>query len=134
MPNTNNPQNRPPDESKGQESILGLSTSEVAGLSVDELIENKTAITMLIHYYKKLVDDNNALKNEVNTLKTYVDAYQRKKTFVTIGATLLAASNILVGFGVNLLTTANLWPGLSSIIPGIALIAVGLYFSYKDVD
>ena len=36
-------------------SILGLSTDELAGLSVDELMSNKVAITMLIHYYKLML-------------------------------------------------------------------------------
>ena len=32
-------------------TILGLSTSELAGLSVEEVTGNKTAITMVMHYY-----------------------------------------------------------------------------------
>jgi hypothetical protein len=116
-----------------RENILGLSTSELAGLTVDELTDNKTAITMVMHYYKKLVDENSTLRNENNTLRTYVDGYERKKIYATVGATMLAISNVLIGFGVNLLTTSTTWPGIATIVPGVALIAVGLYFSYKDV-
>lgn len=61
-------------------TILGLSTVELAGLSPDELTDNPVAIKMLLHYYRQLVDDNNALKNDNNTLKTYVDAYNQQKT------------------------------------------------------
>lgn len=64
-------------QSQQKQDLLGLSTNEFAGLSVEDVIENKTAMIMLMHYYKKLVDDNNALRNEANTLKTYVDGYQR---------------------------------------------------------
>jgi hypothetical protein len=32
--------------------IHGLSTAQLAGLTVDELTDNKTAITMVMHYYK----------------------------------------------------------------------------------
>jgi hypothetical protein len=115
-----------------EESILGLSTTDLAGLSVDELLNNKTAITMIIHYYKKLVDDNNSLRNNNNTLQTYVDAYQRKKIYTNIAAWILAFSSVLIAFGVNLLTESNTWPGLATLIPGIIAIIVGLYFSNKE--
>jgi hypothetical protein len=114
-----------------EESLLGLSTNQIAGLTVDELLSNKTAITMLLHYYKQMMNENTSLKNEVNTLKTYVDGYERKKIYTSIGATLLATSNILVGFGINLLTQATNWPGIITLSAGIILIAVGLYFSNK---
>jgi hypothetical protein len=112
--------------------ILGLSTDQLAGLSVDEVTGNKTAVTMVIHYYKQLVDENTSLRNEVNTMKTYVDGYATKKTNTTMGAILLAVSNICIGFGVNLLTSGSTWPGLATLIPGIALVITGLFFSLKD--
>lgn len=117
-----------------QESILGFSTRELAGLSVDELTNNKTAITMVMHYYKLLVSENISMKNEINTLRTYVDGYQRKKTNAFVGATLLAVSNILVGFGVSLLSGSNpsTWPGLATLTPGVILIIAGLYFSWRE--
>jgi hypothetical protein len=122
-----------PEENKDN-SILGLSTTELAGLKVEELLNNKTAITMLIHYYKKLVDDNNALKNEKNTLDTYVRVYERKKTFSSIGAILLALSNILIAFGVNLLTGESYWPGSVTLFCGVSATFVGLYYSYRNVE
>jgi hypothetical protein len=42
--------------------ILGFSTDELAGLSVDELTGNKTAITMVMHYYKVLREENLTLR------------------------------------------------------------------------
>lgn len=116
-------------------SILGLSTSQLAELSADELTKNQTAIKMLLHYYRQLTDDNSRLKNDNNTLKTYVDAYDKQKSNTSTGAVLLAVSNISIGFGVNLLTgtTPNLWPGVSSLIVGISLVASGIYFTFfKD--
>jgi hypothetical protein len=78
-----------PDEQKNQSgSILGLQTGELAGLSAEELTENPTAIKMLLHYYRQLVDDNISLKNDNNTLKTYVDAYDRQKSNSATGAIL----------------------------------------------
>ena len=112
-------------------SILGLSTDELAGLTAEELTENQTAITMLLHYYRQLVDDNSALKNENNTLKTYVEAYGRQRTNTSVGAILLAVSNVSVGFGVNLLTSGNIGPGYSSLAVGASLILAGIFFTFR---
>lgn len=92
-------------EKKDDGSILGVSTTELAGLSVEELTGNSSAIKMMLHYYKQLVDENRTLRNEVNTLKTYVSAYDTTKSNSATGALLLAISNIPLGFGINLLTT-----------------------------
>lgn len=112
--------------------ILGLSTDELAGLSVDELTGNKTAITMVMHYYKILQDDNVSLRNDLNTAQGYVAGYATKKSNATIGAILLLLANVSIGFGVNLLTSNQLWPGLATFIPGIMMAAGGTYFSTKE--
>lgn len=114
--------------------ILGLSTAELAGVSVDELIGNKTAITMVMHYYKQLSDENTSLRNDLNTLKTYVDGYRTVRHDAKVGAILLAASNVSIGFGVNLLTGGTVWPGLATFIPGVAMLIVGLYFSIRETS
>lgn len=123
-------------ENKDKDSrILGLSTSELANLSADELNNNPTAIKMLLHYYRQLADDNTRLKNDNNTLKTYLDAYQKKRSNTATGAILLAVSNISIGFGVNLLTgsTPSVGPGISSLIVGVSMIITGIYFTFlKD--
>jgi len=123
-------------ESKNKDSnILGLSTSQLANLSADELNDNPTAIKMLLHYYRQLTDDNTRLKNDNNTLKTYVDAYEKQKSNTATGAILLAVSNISIGFGVNLLTGSapNVGPGISSLVIGVAIVIAGIYFTFwKD--
>jgi hypothetical protein len=112
--------------------ILGLSTDELAGLSVDELTGNKTAITMVMHYYKILQEENVSLRNDLNTARSYVDGYTTKKTNATIGAVLLLVANVSIGFGVNLLTSNQTWPGLATLLPGLAMAAAGTYFSTKE--
>jgi hypothetical protein len=112
--------------------ILGLSTDELAGLSVDELTGNKTAITMVMHYYKVLQEENVSLRNDLNTAKSYVEGYGTKKTNATIGAILLLVANVGIGFGVNLLTSNQLWPGLATFIPGLCMAAAGTYFATKE--
>lgn len=122
---------RPAQQSRDHR-ILGLSTDELAGLSVDELMSNKTAITMILHYYKQMVDENTSLRNDVNTLKTYVDSYATKKTNTNVGAVLLLVSNVGIGFGVNLLTNGTTWPGMATMLPGLAMAAAGLFFSLRE--
>ena len=112
--------------------ILGLSTDELAGLSVDELTGNKTAITMVMHYYKVLLEENISLRNDLNTARTYVEGYGTKKTNAAIGAVLLLVANVGIGFGVNLLTSNQTWPGLATLIPGLFMAIAGTYFSTKE--
>jgi hypothetical protein len=126
-----------PDEKQTDQNsnILGLSTSQLASLSADELTDNPTAIKMILHYYRQLTDDNVRLKNDNNTLKTYVDAYDKQKSNTATGAILLAVSNISIAFGVNLLTgsTPSVWPGVCSLIVGVTLVISGIYFTFcKD--
>ncbi len=114
-----------------QSSILGLSTVELAGLTPDELTGNGVAIKMLLHYYRQLVDENNGLKNDNNTLKTYVDAYEKQRNNSSVGAILLAVSNISIGFGVNLLTGGTTWPGVASLLVGVTLTVAGIYITFR---
>lgn len=125
------PEQRPVSSAKDRQ-ILGLSTDELAGLSVDELTGNKTAITMVMHYYKVLQEENGSLRNDLNTARSYVEGYGKKKVNATIGAILLLLANISIGFGVNLLTGNQTWPGLATFIPGIFMAAAGTYFAMKE--
>ena len=114
-------------------SFLGLDTEQLAGLSVDELVSNETAIKMVVHYYRQLVDENKSLRNDINTLRTYADAYSKQKSNSATGAILLAISNISIAFGVNLLTADPPGPGWWSIGAGVAMVVAGAYFSFfKD--
>ena len=129
------PQKKENHKNKGCDNILGLSTDELAGLSVDEVVNNKPAIKMLIHYYKQLSSENATLKNEKNTLNTYVDAYESKKTNSSIGSLFLVLSNICIAFGVNLLSTSteNNNAGWITLSIGALLAFVGIYYNFfKD--
>lgn len=114
-------------------NILGLQTAELAGLSVDEITGNKVAITMVMHYYKRLVDENALLRNDMNTAQTYVNGYAAKKTNTTVGASLQALASLGIGFGINLLTNdASKSPGWITLALGVLLQVVGMYFALKD--
>ena len=116
---------------KADDSILGLSTDQLAGLTVDELVNNPTAIKMMMHYYKRLVDETNTLRNDNNTLTTYVAAYDKQKSNSATGALLLALANIPVGIGVNGLTGASTGAGAAMLTIGVILIGAGIYFSFR---
>lgn len=118
-------------DAKTGSSILGLSTEELAGLTAEELNNNPVAIKMLLHYYRQLVDENVGLKNTTNTLNTYVTAYEKQRSTGVTAAVLLATSNVSIGFGVNLLTAGATWPGVASMLSGIALTAAGLFFTFR---
>lgn len=123
------------DEPKDQpkSSLLGVPTEEIANLSVDDIVNNKPAITMVFHYYKVLSDENTSLKNDLNTLSTYVSAYEKKKSNSATATILLGLSNILVGFGINILTNNNFITGLVVFIPGICLAIAGFCIQFfKD--
>ena len=117
--------------SKSASSILGLSTEQLAGLSAEDLTNNPVAITMLLHYYRKLVDDNTSLRNNNNTLRTYVSAYERYRSSSAVGAILLVANNVSIGFGVNLLTSGVKAQGIASLVSGLAMAAAGTYLKFR---
>ena len=122
------------ESSPSDNSILGLSTTELAGLSVADITGNETAIKMMMHYYKRLVDENAGLRNETNTLKTYVQAYERSKSDATVSAALLVLSNLMSGYGINLLSREIplLVPGIASVVIAMAMAGTGIYFSLRD--
>ena len=114
-------------------AFLGVSVDKLAGLSVDELEGNKVAITMMLHFYKQLAEENTTLRNERNTLSTYVTGYQQKKSDARVGAVLSTMSTVFMGFGINLLTgEAPKWYGVSLFIPALIMLLGGLYFSLRQ--
>ncbi len=113
------------------DSILGLSTDGLVGVSLEKLVGNETAVTMLLHYYKQLTEETLSLKTERNTYKRFVEAYERERSRGVVGAILLTLSNIGVGFGVNLLTDGQTNPGLATLVPAVCLAAAGLYFTFS---
>jgi len=56
---------------KEEKIIFGLSAKEVAGLSLEEIVDNKAVTKMLLYYYNQIARENESLKNDLNTLNTY---------------------------------------------------------------
>lgn len=112
--------------------FLGFAMDDLAGLTVDEIVGDKPAVTMLLHYYKQLTDENTALKNERNTLATYVEGFKQKRVDAQVAAALGFLSSVLVGAGINLLTTdLHASVGYIVLIPGVIAQGFALYFSLR---
>lgn len=112
---------------------LGFQQGSLAGVTVDDLLRNKAALTMLLHYYHQLHDENGALKNDLNTAKTYVTGYQTKKIKTTTGAILQAFAAIPFGFSINILTGGNqalTAAGWTILAIGVGLQGMGLIFAF----
>lgn len=121
------------DKSQQKQHVLGVPTDNIAGLSVDEIYDNKTAVTMLFHYYKQVNDENVGLKNDRNTLQTYVTAYENKKSDSATASFLFLSSNVVIAFAVNFITGGQGSIGWVTLIPGVVMSGVGFYLQFfKD--
>ncbi|MDP3759826.1 MAG: hypothetical protein Q8R01_04835 [Ramlibacter sp.] len=118
----------------GPQNMLGIPMSSLAGLSVDDLLNNKPALTMVMHYYKQLADENAALKNDLNTAGTYVTGYEKKTSDTSMAAGLYFLSSLCIGLGANLLTSDNdkaTVPGGVLLAIGVILQGAGLYYAMR---
>lgn len=112
---------------------LGFQQASLAGITVDDLLKNKAALTMFLHYYHQLHDENGALKNDLNTATTYVTGYQTKKIKTRTGAVLQALAAIPLGFSINILTGGNqalTAAGWTILAIGVVLQVMGLFFAF----
>ena len=121
-------------ENNENDGFLGISPEKFAEVDVGELVNNETAIKMLLHYYTKLTEENKTQKNDINTYKTYVEAYDKKKSNSATSTILLILSNLSIAFSVNMLTLdPPVNAGWFLLAMGAALATAGLYFNFwKD--
>ena len=123
-------QDKNPSANARVEHILGLPMSDLAGVTVDEILNNKPALTMVMHYYKQLSDENSSLKNDLNTAGTYLSSYDKKTSDANVGAGMQFLATVCIGFAINLLTgNDDKLPGAILLGVGIVLQVVGLYYS-----
>ncbi|WP_094478410.1 hypothetical protein [Rhodoferax sp. TH121] len=112
---------------------LGFIQSSLAGVTVDDLLKNKPALTMLLHDHNRLNNENGSLSNELNTANTYVRGYENAKTRARTGAVFQAAAAIPIGFSINILTggnTALVTTGWAVMAIGIIFQGIGLYYAF----
>lgn len=112
---------------------LGFIQSSLAGVTVDDLLKNKPALTMLLHDHNRLNNENGSLNNALNTANTYVRGYEDAKTRAKTGAVFQAAAAIPTAFSVNILTGGNealVTTGWAVLAIGVFFQGVGLYYAF----
>ena len=112
---------------------LGFIQSSLAGVTVDDLLKNKPALTMLLHDHNRLTNENVSLNNSLNTANTYVKGYEETKTRAKTGAIFQAVAAIPTAFSINLLTGGNsavTTTGWAVLAIGVAFQAIGLYYAF----
>ena len=114
-----------------KETGLGV-TNDLNEIDIDELINNKTAINMLLHHNKKMENENLMLKQDLNRQATIERTLSNKKTYTKIATIISIFATILISFGINFLTTNSKdIKGLILIILGVFAEGIYVYFSFK---
>jgi hypothetical protein len=112
---------------------LGFIQSSLAGVTVDDLLKNKPALTMLLHDHNRLNNENGSLNNALNTANTYVRGYEDTKNRAKTGAVFQAAAAIPIGFSINILTggtDALVTTGWAVFALGVLFQCIGLYYAF----
>ncbi len=116
---------------------LGFIQSSLAGVTIDDLLKNKPALTMLLHDHNRLTNENVSLNNSLNTANTYVRGYEETRTRTKTGAIFQAAAAIPIAFSINLLTGGNssvVTTGWAVLAIGVGFQAIGLYYAFWGDD
>lgn len=100
-------------------------------VSAEEIFDNKTAVKMVLDSHKKIEKENKTLKKELTNLNLTVEETRNQKRNGQIAIVLANIANIMIGFGVNLITGDKVKEGLMVFIPGVILVIMGIYFARK---
>jgi hypothetical protein len=112
---------------------LGFIQSSLAGVTVDDLLKNKPALTMLLHDHNRLNNENGSLSNALNTANTYVRGYEDARNRAKTGAIFQAAAAIPTAFSINILTGGNAalaTTGWAVLAIGVIFQGIGLYYAF----
>lgn len=111
-------------------------TKNLSDISVEELLNNSTAINMLLHEYQKTENENTMLKQDLTRQATIERTLQTKQAYSKIAGILGLFSTILLSFGINFVTASNTIDikGWILVTSGIIAQAISLYFSFKGDD
>ena len=115
-------------------SNLGLS-SDLDDINIDDICNNKVALNMLLHNYRKIEEENIMLKQDVNRQSTIERMLYIKEKYTKIASTLGLLATVLIGFGINFVTN-NIKDikGLILLGAGIILQIISIKFSNKKGD
>lgn len=119
---------------KKNTSNLGL-VDELEDVTMDKLLNNETAINMLLHNYKKLENENNMLKQDLNRQATIERTLSKNKTYTKVAAVISAFATLLISFGVNFVTSnSNDIKGIILVVLGVIAEGISIYFSFSKED
>lgn len=115
-------------------SDLGIEEN-IDGVTLDELLKNKTALKMLLHNHQKIQNENVMLKQDLQRQATIERELDRKKEFSKISGILASCSSIALGFGINFVTS-NIGDIKGWIVCafGIAFQLISLYYNFRKVE
>lgn len=110
---------------------LGV-TNDLNDINIKDLLNNETAINMLLHENQKLENENMMLKQDLNRQATVERTLLMRKTYTKVAAVISIFSTLLISFGINFITSdKNDIKGFILLILGIAAEIISLYFSFK---
>ena len=131
--------NEPTKPRSNRPAVLGLSTDSIGDLHPADLIDNMTALKMLLYRYGEYIDENKRLERRVASLETelqiytsYRDGYGKKKGNSRTSATLNLIGTVLVGFGVNLSTPTITTGGIVTLTGGILVSVFAALLALRD--
>ncbi len=115
-------------------SDLGIE-EDIDGVTIDELLENKTALKMLLHNYQKIQNENIMLKQDLQRQSTIEKELDKKKDFSKISGIFALFSSIVLSFGINFVTNEiGDIKGWILTVMGITFQIISLYYSFRKVE
>lgn len=110
---------------------LGV-TNDLNDINIKDLLNNETAINMLLHENQKLENENMMLKQDLNRQATVERTLLMRKTYTKVAAVISIFSTLLLSFGINFITSDKSdIKGFVLLFLGIAAEIISLYFSFK---
>ncbi len=115
-------------------SDLGIEEN-IDGVTLDELLENKTALKMLLHNYQKIQNENIMLKQDLQRQATIERELDRKTDFSKISGIFAFCSSVSLSFGINFVTNnINDIKGWILSILGIVFQIISIYYSFRKAE
>jgi len=112
-----------------------VSIDDLDSIMPDQLLGNKTAIVMLLREHKRITDENQMLKQDLNRQATFERALSIRKNNAKISAMVSFLASLSLSFGVGMITSSGISGGnLIVFMLGIILEVFSLYLSFCDKD
>lgn len=115
-------------------SDLGIEEN-IDGVTLDELLENRTALKMLLHNHQKIQNENVMLKQDLQRQATIERELDRKNDFSKIAGVFALFSSVALSFGINFVTNNIIdIKGWILIALGISFQIISIYYSFRKVE